>query len=105
MNEELEEFIKNNFSHTGDALDLGCGDGKDLDGLRRMGWSCKGVDILTGTDLNNFHIFKKDHFDLIYSNYVIHKLDNCSNFIKTIIANLKPGGGVFLCRLSTKMTR
>ena len=54
MNQELKYFVTEYFSKSGKALDLGCGDGTDVEGLKKMGWECDGVDITTGTDLKKF---------------------------------------------------
>ena len=84
MNPELKDFVTKYFTRVGKALDLGCGDGTDLKGLEEMGWKCDGVDIITGTDLNEVYLSQNAPYDLIYSNYVIQKLKNPESLIKTI---------------------
>ncbi len=96
MNPRLKQFAKKHFSRGGKALDLGCGDGTDVDGLREIGWECDGVDILTGTDLNEVYLSPNAPYDLVYSNYVIQKLDTPESLIKTIENNTKDGGRFFL---------
>lgn len=96
MNPELKDFVTKYFTRVGKALDLGCGDGTDLKGLEEMGWKCDGVDIITGTDLNEVYLSQNAPYDLIYSNYVIQKLKAPESLIKTIEINIKKGGKFFL---------
>ena len=96
MNLQLLEYVKNNFSEPGKALDLGCGEGKDMRGLEKAGWACDGVDLKTGTDLNLPYLSKKAPYDLVYSNYVIHKLNRPKVLVATIKNNLVGGGRFFI---------
>ena len=96
MNPELKQFVTEYFSKSGKALDLGSGDGTDLRGLKKMGSECDGVDIITGTDLNEVYSSPNAPYDLIYSNYVIQKLKTPKSLIKTIEINIKKGGKFFL---------
>ena len=96
MNPELKQFVTKYFVRGGKALDLGSGDGTDLRGLIKMGWKCDGVDIITGTDLNEVYSSPNAPYDFIYSNYVIQKLKTPESLIKTIEINLKKGGKFFL---------
>ena len=96
MNPELKHFVTEYFSKSGKALDLGCGDGTDVEGLKKMGWGCDGVDIITGLDLNEVYSSPNAPYDLVYSNYVIQKLKTPESLIKTIELNLKKGGKFFL---------
>ncbi len=93
---ELKEYIKTNLPKTGKALDLGCGDRTEVDELEKLGWNCDGVDIVTGTDLNEVYSSKNAPYDFIYSNYVIQKLNTPESLVKTIEENLRDGGKFFI---------
>jgi len=96
MNKYLKHFVHEKFNHTGKALDLGAGSFYDVHGLNALGWKCKGVDVKTGIDLESRFVSKYGPFDLVYSNYVIHKIQNKENFIRTMFDNLRDGGWFFL---------
>ncbi|MFA6325234.1 MAG: class I SAM-dependent methyltransferase [Candidatus Paceibacterota bacterium] len=96
MNIYLEKFIKEKFKNPGKALDLGAGDFVDVKSLEDIGWKCEGVDIKSGVNLENVYISKNKPFDLVFSNYVIHKIKNKKNFISTIFNNLKQNGWIFI---------
>lgn len=96
MNTYLKKFINEKFKKPGKALDLGAGDFFDVVCLKQSGWRCEGVDIKTGINLERYFMSKDKPFDLVYSNYVIHKLENKEHFIKTIFVNLKKGGWFFI---------
>ena len=96
MNTYLKEFIRKKFNKPGKALDLGAGDFFDVACLKQLRWKCEGVDIKTGIDLEKTYRSKNKPFDLVYSNYVIHKLKNKEKFIQTIFDNLKKHGWFFI---------
>jgi cyclopropane fatty-acyl-phospholipid synthase-like methyltransferase len=96
MNNDLKKFIDEKFKKPGKALDLGAGDFFDVACLKQLGWKCEGVDIKMGVDLEKTYASKNKPFNLVYSNYVIHKLKNRKQFIKTIFDNLKIGGWFFI---------
>lgn len=96
MNIYLKKLINKKFKNPSKALDLGAGDFFDVIGLKQLGWKCEGVDIKTGVDLEKPYKSKNKPFDLIYSNYVLHKLKNKKNLIQTIYDNLKNGGWFFI---------
>ncbi|MBR3236070.1 class I SAM-dependent methyltransferase [Candidatus Saccharibacteria bacterium] len=96
MNPELKQFILQYFPEGGKALDLGCGNGTDVKGLKEMGWKCDGVDLTTGTDLNEVYLSPNAPYDLVYSNYVIQQLKAPESLIITIEKNLKDGGKFFI---------
>jgi len=96
MNKYLLKFINENFSKPGKALDLGAGDLKDVRALLNMGWDCQGVDKINNINLEHVFLGENRPYDLVYSNYVIHKIIRKDNFVKTIYENLKPGGRLFL---------
>ncbi len=96
MNQFLKSFVDNCFRLHGKALDLGAGELVDVKGIEQMGWACEEVDIKTGTDLEQPYLSQNGPFDLVFSNFVIHKLDNKEQLIKTAFDNLKTGGRLFL---------
>lgn len=96
MNEYLRLFVERTFPHQGTALDLGAGSFSDVKGLEQMGWECEGVDIRTGVDLENHYLSLHAPYDLVYANYVIHKLKNRRQLLDTAFGNLKNGGWFFL---------
>ncbi len=96
MNTYLKKFIEEKFKKPGKAIDLGAGYFFDVACLRQLGWKCEGVDIKTSTDLEKYFLSKNSPFDLVFSNYVIHKIKNKEQFIKTIFGNLKKDGWMFI---------
>ncbi|MFH1909593.1 MAG: methyltransferase domain-containing protein [bacterium] len=96
MNNYLKKFISEKFKKPGKAIDLGAGDFFDVACLKQLGWKCEGVDIKIGVDLEKTYISKNKPFDLAFSNYLLHKLNNKKLFIQTIYNNLKTGGWFFI---------
>lgn len=96
MNTYLKKFIEEKFKKPGKALDLGAGDFFDVACLKQLGWKCEGVDIKTGVNLEQYFLSKNHPFDLVFSNYVIHKIKNKEQFIKIVFDNLKKGGWFFI---------
>jgi len=96
MNTYLKKFIEEKFKKPGKALDLGAGDFFDVACLKQLGWECEGVDMKTGVNLEKHFLSEKHPFDLIFSNYVIHKLLDKEQFIKTVFDNLKKDGWFFI---------
>lgn len=96
MNTYLKNFIDKKFKKPGSALDLGAGDFFDVASLRQLGWECEGVDINNGVDLENKYLSKSKPFDLVYSNYLIHKIKNKNIFAETIYNNLANNGWFFV---------
>lgn len=96
MNQYLDKFVKQTYSSPGKVLDLGAGDFSDVNYLRQLGWEIEGVDLSTGVNLEQPFISKNAPFDLVYSNYVLQKINNRRQFIKTMTDNLKPGGNIFI---------
>lgn len=95
MNTRLYELLKD-MPRPGSALDLGAGDGADVRMLELMGWHCVGIDKKTGTNLNERYLSPDAPFDVVYSNFVMHKLKRPAVLLETAFANLRPGGTVFI---------
>lgn len=96
MNQYLKKFVESIFDNPGKALDLGAGNFINVLYLEQMGWKCEGVDIKNGVDLEFPYISKAGPFDLVFSNYVIHKIKNQNQFIQTAFDNLKKNGWLFI---------
>jgi SAM-dependent methyltransferase len=92
----LENFINDKFKKPGKALDLGAGKFFDVACLKQLGWEAYGVDKLSGTNLDEPFLSDKKPFDLVYSNYLLHKLKNKEVLIQTAYDNLKNGGWLFI---------
>ena len=98
MNEYLKKFVLSNYTIPGLALDLGCGNGKDVEGLSAIEWDATGIDRKEA-NLEKPYQGRKQ-YDLVYSNYVLMFINNKEIFINTIYNNLKSNGNVFLHVLS-----
>lgn len=96
MNPYLLEYIKINFDEPGKALDLGAGNFSDVNFLHSLHWDAQGVDITQGIDLEKPYVSPESPYDLVYSCYLLHKLQNRNILIDTAQQNLKPGGKVFV---------
>lgn len=96
MNVFLKKFIAATFTQPGKALDMGAGKFSDVAHLEKFGWKCEGIDQTTGIDLELPYFSKHAPFDLVFSNYVLHKLKNKQQLIKTAFENLKNGGWFFV---------
>ena len=96
MNKYLKDFITEKFKNYGKSLDLGAGDLSDVNDLKKLGWECEGVDIKTGVDLEKHYLSENRPFDMVYSNYLLQKLSNKKELIKTAYNNLKEGGWFFI---------
>ena len=92
MIEDIVNLAKNKLPRDGKILDLGCGDGEDIDELEKIGFSCEGVDLKTGTDLEKPYHSEQAPFDMVMSNFALHFLVNKDQLIKTAYDNLKSGG-------------
>jgi len=96
MNPYLLRFVKDSFNRPGKALDLGAGNYGDVKSLQGLGWKAYGVDLKNGVDLNLVYESPYKPFDLVYSNYLLHKIGNKVRFFKNISHNLKSGGSFFV---------
>ena len=92
----MVNFINDKFKKPGKALDLGAGKFFDVACLKQLGWEAYGVDKLSGTNLDEPFLSDKKPFDLVYSNYLLHKLKNKEVLIQTAYDNLKNGGWLFI---------
>jgi broad specificity phosphatase PhoE len=95
IDDHLLKFIKR-YPTPGKALDLGAGDFGDVKALKQLGWDAFGVDLKTGIDLDFPYLSPEKPFDLVYSNFVAHKLKHPGELFKTARENLKPGGSLFI---------
>jgi len=96
MNESIKCFVETHFDKPGKVLDLGAGNFSDVHSLQQMGWIGEGVDISMGVNLEHPFFSKHGPFDLVIANYVIHKLKNKKQLVKTAYDNLKTNGWFFV---------
>lgn len=117
----LDQIFKGRISPQHRVLDIGCGSGRNLIPLEKMGCEVYGIDqnpsaisqcskVLSKFDPHNFFTgdlthspFQEQSFDLVICNALFHfaknktQFSNWSNFAWNLI---KPGG-IFFARLST----
>jgi len=90
----------------GKFLDIGCGDGKFLRIVRKLGMECYGVDPNTD-EINEINLkimpielekaeFNDNIFDVITLNHVIEHVDNPNKILKEIKRILKPRGTIII---------
>ena len=90
----------------GRALEIGCGNGRNLRLLQHDGWEVVGQDLdpeaanaasqLTGTDVFSTPIddcpFDDASFDVILTSHVLEHVDDAHAFLATVYRLLAPGG-------------
>lgn len=96
MNKYLKNFINSKFNKPGKALDLGAGDFKDVKDLTLLGWDCIGVDKNSGVNLELPYFSERLENDLVFSNYVLHLINNKQQIINTAYKYLRKNGWAFL---------
>jgi 2-polyprenyl-3-methyl-5-hydroxy-6-metoxy-1,4-benzoquinol methylase len=97
------------FVPNGRVLDIGCGNGKFLLKLQRLGWVCQGVEfnqkavaVCRAAQLDVFQgelteaDLESESFDLITAHHFIEHVANPNQIMAEIVRLLKPGGKVIL---------
>lgn len=116
---ELKQFLSSLPDGPGAALELGCGDGRNLAALARKGYSLSGVDMVDSTvhsrklnpwlkDLNFqqadilTYTPERENYDVLVCSEVLHFFtkDELQQVMPKIISAVKPGGYIFLDLLS-----
>lgn len=117
--DEFKHFLSTLPDGPGSALELGCGDGRNLTALARKGYSLSGVDMVDSTVhsrklnpwLKNLIFQQSDiltytpvqeGYDVLVCSEVLHffSTDELQRVMPKIIHSVKPGGYVFLDILS-----
>ncbi len=93
----------------GRLLDIGCGSGKFLRSMQRLGWQAQGVEFNTsavqlcrdaGLEIFQGELaeaaFPDNHFDLVTARHLIEHIADPKPFIREIFRILKPGGTMVL---------
>jgi 2-polyprenyl-3-methyl-5-hydroxy-6-metoxy-1,4-benzoquinol methylase len=100
---------ENSFVPNGVLLDVGCGNGRYLDGMKKLGWQVKGVEFnesavkvckLSDLDVHHGDIFSahfNDHsFDVINVSHVIEHVPHSKEFFAELARVLKKGGTLII---------
>ena len=93
----------------GSLLDVGCGNGRFLDGMKKLGWKVKGVEFnehavgmckLSGLDVHHGDLlsahFEPDSFDIINVSHVIEHVPHPRQLFSELAKVLKPGGTLII---------
>ncbi|NWB99590.1 class I SAM-dependent methyltransferase [Pseudomonas gingeri] len=116
---ELKQFLASLPDGPGQALELGCGDGRNLTALARKGYSLSGVDMVDSTVQSRKHnpwlrelnfqqadiltyIPAKETYNVLVCSEVLHFFtqSELQQVMPKIISAVKPGGYIFLDLLS-----
>ncbi|MFK4135069.1 class I SAM-dependent methyltransferase [Pseudomonas luteola] len=119
MTRGAQEFFSRLPDGPGAALELGCGDGRNLTALARKGYTLNGVDMVDSTvhsrELNSWlqgmnfqqtdiltYTPEFESYDVLICSEVLHFFtkDELQKVMPKIISAVKPGGYVFLDLLS-----
>jgi 2-polyprenyl-3-methyl-5-hydroxy-6-metoxy-1,4-benzoquinol methylase len=109
----IPKLFNNNFeihfSSNGKVLDVGCGNGRYLDGMKKLGWLVKGVEFnesavrvcnLSGLDVHHGDLlsanFDTDSFDVINVSHVIEHVPNPKEFFAELSRVLKKNGTLII---------
>lgn len=100
----VSHYIENYIKKTDRILEIGCGFGNNLRGLRKKGYDVIGIDkdptVCDGKIVKNydFDVFPSpaEGFDFIYAIQVFEHMSDPRRFIKTLVRNLKTNGRFLL---------
>ncbi len=108
---KLASYLFNRFKMQKDAkfLEIGCGRGEFLEGFRKLGLDCRGVDLsdyciknksflnVTRADISKDKLpFEDSVFDIVYHKSLIEHFYSPDNLMKETYRVLKPGGKVII---------
>jgi len=97
------------FIENGKLLDVGCGNGRYLDGMNKLGWDVKGVEFnenavrvcrLSGLDVHHGDLFSANFedrsFDVINVSHVIEHVPDPKSFFSELSRVLKKNGRLII---------
>ncbi len=82
------------------ALDVGCGDGKFLNGLQDLGWDTYGIEPSSSVAFLRHHRLESPpqdgSFDLVVLHHVLEHVIEPLALLRAVSATLRDGGGLFV---------